>query len=95
MSYIHIFYKISEKTAVELFFIIRDESLDYPAPTNGEMTSASYHFKKYFTAIITNFFCPTVLGNGPKISIFYCENGYEFDILDCSVAGLLIIFANL
>lgn len=45
-------------------------------------------------ATITNLFCPTVFGNGPGISIPYCENGHGLDILDCGVADTLIAFAN-
>lgn len=59
------------------------------------MASASGHLEKYSTATITNFFCPTVLENGSKMSIPHCENGHGLDIRNCGIADMLIALANL
>lgn len=58
------------------------------------ITSASGDLEKYSTATITNLFCSTVLGKGPRMSIPYCENSHGLVMLDYSVAGLLIALAS-
>lgn len=57
--------------------------------------SSSGHLEKYSTNTITNFFCPTVFGNGPRMSISHCKDGHGLDLLDCGVVGMLIVLANL
>lgn len=59
------------------------------------IASASGHLEKDSITTITKFFYPTVLRNGPSISIFHCDNGQGLDILYCGVPGMLITLVNL